>query len=100
MAEYALATLFVSVPDALFFKRTTRESGATRYPNDIVGSSFRNPLAYTRYVVLLLGRPLTSSYILLSNKIAATLVWLRALWLYKRKIIQEFLNLLVRSKNH
>jgi glycosyltransferase involved in cell wall biosynthesis len=89
MSEMALSTHFCSVDKLLFFKRATRTAIANRYSHDMVGETFREPLAYIRYYWLLFWRPLTSSVPPLRQKAILFLVWPQVLWRRKRSILKE-----------
>lgn len=94
MAEVSLANRFVSVPELLFFKRATRTPLTERYKDDPAGKIYLDPFAYTKYVWMLLWRPMTSRPIPFFRKFFIPIVWFKVFWMYKRKMLQEFLQAL------
>lgn len=96
MAEVSLVNRFVSVPELLWFKRALRTPIAERYKDDAVGTTFLEPFAYTRYVWMLLWRPITSRPVPFFRKLIVPFLWLKVFWMYKRKMAHELISWLTK----
>ncbi len=92
MSEVALSTRIATIPDILFFKDQNRIALKKRYKNQALGQSYFAPLSYSRYFSKLLTRPITSSVIPLSRKLALPFLWLDGLWFERKKIFWDFVR--------
>lgn len=92
VSEIVLAGKCTTVEDTLFFKTESRKSVAERYGNQTVGGVYQEPFAYTRYVWMLLWRPITSRPIPFFRKLFVPIIWFKVFWMYKRKMAQEVVS--------
>lgn len=92
MSELALAAHFYSVKPLLFLKNVAREPITTRYANDMVGKTFADCLAHSRYYFTIPAWLLMSSVIPPSRKLLIFIPWARLGWLTKRTIIKELIS--------
>lgn len=91
MVEAALAARIYTVPDVLFFKYQNPTPIEARY-SDFMSRAFTEPFTYTRFMFLLLFRPLSSRVIPLVRKWFIPIPWLVLVWRQKRQIFWDFLG--------
>ena len=92
LVELVLATPVYSVPEALHTRVQDVRPHALRAPDAPLSRAQKAPFAITHYVCMGPVRLLSSSVIPLHRKFLIFGPWLRRAWLYKRKILLEWMR--------